>query len=157
MADPTELVTPPEPGTPADPPTAEPAVPATLPDDHPLVKAYAETKRRLKEREDKEKSEAQRLADDLTAEQAARQAVEAKVLRFEVAQAKGISPENIDLLHGSTRDEMEKVADRIAEMQAQSSGPRPPAPNPTQGGGGEPVVGTPAEQFAGFLKSQLGH
>ena len=70
---------------------------------------------------------------DLAEERAAR-------WRVEVAQAKGLTAEQGTELRGGTREELEAHADRLLTLfPATQSGPRTPAPDPSQGTrGGQP-------------------
>ena len=109
-----------------------------LPDDHPLVTAYARQKaeneslkdkaRRLDELEEAQKTEAQKLADRLAAAEAKAQAAELKALRSEIAQAKGVPAA---LLTGSTEDELNASADALLAFRGAPT--KPPAAPPAEG------------------------
>lgn len=75
--------------------------------DYDDLKAKAE---KFAELEDKDKSEAAKLADKLTKAESKAAEAEAKALRFEVAADKGIPA---TLLTGLTREEMESNADAL--------------------------------------------
>jgi len=76
-------------------------------------KRAADLETRLKEFEDRDKTEAQRLAD--RAEQAEKRAaeLESRSLRLEVASEKGLTAAQAKRLIGSTREELEADADEI--------------------------------------------
>jgi hypothetical protein len=113
------------PTTPAAPEVETPEQPIEQPkpagDVPPEVKAAlrkankeAETLRlKLQEFEDRDKTEAQKLAD--RAESAERRAadVESRALRLEVAFEKGLTPGQAKRLVGSTREELEADADEV--------------------------------------------
>ena len=158
----------PAPGDPAPAPTVPAPVPAptpqqTEPDDKPLgpggERALAAEREARKALEQKfkplealltalnggqkptgDKSEVELLNErfaqyekDLAAEREAR-------WRVEVAQAKNLTAEQSAWLQGGTREELEASADRLlAAFPAAPTGPRNPAPDPSQGGrGGQP-------------------
>lgn len=162
---PTPAPAPPAPGpAPAPPAPPVPAVPAG--DDKPLgpagEKALREEREARKELERKLAGLAplQRLADalgagtpaadgrtevdllnerfaqherDLATERSAR-------LRLEVAAEKGLSPAQAARLTGATREEMAADADTLLLLfPTAPTGPRTPAPDPTQGQGGAPI------------------
>lgn len=87
----------------------------------------ADAAKRLAAIEESQKTEQQRLAD--RAEQAERRAAEAelRVLRAEVASAKGIPTGLAQRLHGSTREELEADADALLKDIPASPG-RPKTP-----------------------------
>lgn len=65
--------------------------------------------------------------------------------RAEVAHAKGLTPEQAARLVGSTKDELAADADALLSLfPAAPTGPRAPAPDPSQGsrGGGTPDLAT---------------
>lgn len=143
-----------EPTTPA-PPTApdKPAngEPITLPDDHPLVKAYEAQKERIRtlsatsqanadaatklaEIEEANETEAQKQADALAAAQA-------KVKEYETreqiaAWAKEVSEETgvpAEVLSGSTKEELEAHAAKLKPLLGQQADPAKPGAVPTIG------------------------
>lgn len=63
---------------------------------------------------DASKSELQKLAERLAAAEKRLQEAEVKALRAEVAAAKGVPA---DLLHGSTKEELEAYADRLVQFR----------------------------------------
>ena len=67
----------------------------------------------LKEREDADKSELERLQERAAQEEKRAEDAEAKVIRSEVAAAKGLSAAQAKRLVGSTREELEADADEM--------------------------------------------
>ncbi len=106
-----------------------------LPDDHPVVKALkkaneeaAATRIRLKELEDRDKSEGEKLTDKLTAAEQRAAEAEAKSLRLEVAAEKGLTAAQARRLVGTTKEELEADADELLETfkpQEPAKGTRP--------------------------------
>lgn len=81
----------------------------------------------LKELSDKDKSEVEKLREAVTALTKERDDSAAKVLRFEVASEKGLTPAQAKRLVGVTKEELEADADEILEaFPASSSGATPP-------------------------------
>ena len=86
----------------------------------------AETLRlKLQEFEDRDKTEAQKLADRAEAAERRLAEVEAQSLRLEVAADKGLTPAQARRLLGSTREELEADADELLASFRQSE-PRVP-------------------------------
>lgn len=108
-------------------------------------KALAEAQAQLKELSDKDKSETDKLRDELSTLKQERDAAAAKVLRSEIAMAKGLTAAQAKRLVGSTQEELEADADEILEaFPAASGGAKPPPsqkPNPTLRGGSDPEDG----------------
>lgn len=140
-----------DPPTPADPPADPPAAPDDLGDKGKKAidrerearkaaeKAQKDLAAKLKEYEDRDKSETQRLADELAALKAehAKSAREALVAR--VAMTHKLDADDLDLLHGETEDELVARAKRIQSLKSAATagtgagsadqGARPPAKN----------------------------
>ena len=70
---------------------------------------------RIKEFEDKDKTEAQKAADAKAEADKRAETAEAKALRLEVAFEKGLTPKQAKRLTGSTREELEADADELLE------------------------------------------
>lgn len=86
--------------------------------------ALKEDAERWREYEQSQKSEHEKLAERLaSAETTASEAV-AKLIRYEVAAQKGIPADALDLLNGSTRDELEVAADKLLSLIADQSKPK---------------------------------
>ena len=97
-----------------------------------------EAKAKAQEYEDAQKSELERAQDKLQQIESAKAEAEAKLLRYEVATEKGIQGSLMDLLVGSSKEELEAKADLILENVKPADapkatfdgGPREPAPDP---------------------------
>lgn len=81
------------------------------------AKANADAAKRLKDMEDKDKTEAQKAADRAAAAEKRAQDAEQKALRLEIASEKGVPA---SLLSGSTKEEMEESADALLEFRGKS-------------------------------------
>lgn len=77
------------------------------------AKKNADAAKRLKEIEDKDKSESDRLKEATATERARADAAEAKALRFEVALAKSVPSNLMKFLTGDTQEEIEASADEL--------------------------------------------
>ena len=77
----------------------------------------AETLRlRLKEFEDRDKTDAQKLQEERDSLLAERDSLRSETLRREVADAKGLTPAQARRLVGTTREELEADADDVLEV-----------------------------------------
>ena len=108
-----------------------------------------EAEARLKEIEDRDKSEAQKLADRADAAERRAAELEARTLRLEVAAEKGLTPGQAKRLVGKTREEIEADADDLLETFKAT--PTTPRPDPTQGGRGE---STPSKAEEGLAQAR---
>ncbi|QLQ37982.1 capsid assembly scaffolding protein Gp46 family protein [Micromonospora robiginosa] len=80
------------------------------------TRELAEAQARLKEFEDRDKTELQKLTEaQQTAEQRAA-AAEQALARYRVATAKGVPADLVDRLRGDTEDELAADADRLLEV-----------------------------------------
>lgn len=140
MADATEA---PEQGTPTnhaepsaptvgEPPTPNKGSPQRLPDDHPLVKAYAavkselaEARGRVKEFEDAALTEEQRREEALNAAIRERDEAVLEAARLRAAIEHDLSADDLDLIGGSTPEEIAERAKKLAERVASKKGRRP--------------------------------
>lgn len=113
-------------------------------------KATADALARVKEFEDRDKTEAQKQADRLA--EFERENAELKVAktRAEVAAAKGVPAA---LLTGSTQAELEAAADALIAFKGEPQTQRLHIPNE---GKAPTKTGNPADEFADFLNNQLG-
>lgn len=93
---------------------------------------------RLKELEDKDKSETDRLREENVGLKQQVSDAEAKATRFEVAAEKGVKPR---WLTGTTREELEAAADEYLtdHPSATGAGPAPSKPTEALSGGGDPT------------------
>lgn len=121
------------------------------------VKEYED---KIREFEDREKSEAQlalekaeRLAADLDAAKASVAAAELNATRLEVAHTKGIPADLVVRLRGETREALEADADDLLKIigSANEGGARKPKPVANLGVGGDAKL-TPAEQFKSLME-----
>jgi regulator of protease activity HflC (stomatin/prohibitin superfamily) len=119
----------------------------------------AETLRlKLQEFEDRDKSEAQKLAERADAAEKRAADLETRALRLEVAAAKGLTPAQAKRLVGSTREELESDADELLETfkPAVSDDETQMVPSldlGTRGGAPMPLNGDPLEKA---LRRKLG-
>jgi hypothetical protein len=96
-------------------------------------KRASDLESRLKEFEDRDKTEAQKLAE--RADAAERRAVEAEasLARFQVALEEGLTPSQAKRLVGTTVEELRADAQELKADLAAASQPRAPRPDPSQG------------------------
>ena len=87
-----------------------------------------------------QKTELQRLTDQLTAERTAREALEASSLRLSVAMAKGVPAELANRLQGTTQAEIEADADALLAVFTPNPAGVPQA-SPRQGASGTSRLG----------------
>lgn len=78
--------------------------------------AHAAAVKRLKEYEDRDKTEAEKTAERLAAAEKRAEELEAKALRAEVAAAKGVP---VSLLSGSTQADLEASADALIKFRGE--------------------------------------
>lgn len=98
-------------------------------------KQIADLQAKLKEYEDKDKSEAEKTAERLANLEKTSTANQARADRLEVALDKGLPKTLADRLRGSTREEMEADADELLKL-VNDNKPKTPKPDPSQGHGG---------------------
>jgi hypothetical protein len=118
------------------------------------AKADHEAANQWREFETSQKSEVEKMADELARFKAEASESSTKLLKFEIASQKGVPTEALDLLHGSTREELEKSADKLLSLIADQSKPNTPKPDLNQG---KPSSGgqSTGDQFAAALGSLL--
>jgi hypothetical protein len=73
-------------------------------------------------------------------------------LRNKVALQKGVPADLVEFLSGDSEDEITEKADLLLKRL---NAPTSPKSDPSQGARGESAGGTPADQFATFLRRQL--
>lgn len=119
----------------------------------------AETLRlQLKEFEDRDKTEAQKLIERADAAEKRAAEVEGRALRLEVAAEKGLTPAQAKRLVGSTREELETDADELLTTfkPASADESESVAASLDLGSRGTATAaGDPAADFAKFLKGQM--
>lgn len=102
-------------------------------------KEAAELRAKVKEFEDRDKSESEKAAERLAKAETAAAEASAKLLRLEVASEKGLTPAQAKRLQGATREELEADADELlASFPAATGQPKAPVPDPSQGSKGDP-------------------
>lgn len=104
------------------------------------AKANAEAAKKLAAIEDSQKTEQQRNAEKLAAAERRAAQAELKVLRSDVAAAKGVPAALAHRLHGTTREEIEADADALLEaVPRNGTAAPPPVETPNSGtAGGDP-------------------
>lgn len=117
-------------------------------------KRAADAEARIKEFEDRDKSDAQKLQEERDAAVTERDTLRTQTLRRDVADEKGLTAAQAKRLVGSTREELEADADDIIATFPVAPANRVSG-DVNQGHRGDAPT-TPAEQFAGFLRKQLG-
>ncbi len=118
------------------------------------AKADHEAAKKWREFELSQKSDVEKMSDELNRYKAEASEASTKLLKFEVATQKGIPAEALDLLTGSSREELESAADKLLSLIADQSKPTTPKPDVNQG---KPSTGgsTTGDQFAAALASIL--
>lgn len=95
--------------------------------------ADRELAQKWREYEAAQKPAQERLAEELATTKQEAESARMALLRYEVASEKGIPPEAIRLLNGSSREELEEAADALVALVATQSKPRTPVPDESQG------------------------
>ena len=110
-----------------------------LPDDHPVVKALnkankeAEQARlKVKEYEDRDKTEQEKVAEKAAEAEKRAAEAEAKALRYEVATEKGVPKRAMKFLTGTTQEELEEQADEILALIGDADGGEKPSRRPKE-------------------------
>jgi hypothetical protein len=103
---------------------------------------------RLDQLEESQKSESQKLAEQLRSQEERAARAEADAARLRVAMEKGLTPAQAKRLVGSTDEELEADADELlASFATPDAGERSPAaprrPTESLRSGGDPTVNTP--------------
>lgn len=126
------------------------------------AKANAEAATKLAAFEDRDKTEAQRLAERAEAAEKRANETEARALRLEIAAEKGLTPAQAKRLVGASREELEADADDLLEhfkpaVTTEESATEAVARDLDLGQRGTTAAaGDPAADFAKFLKRQTG-
>lgn len=97
------------------------------------AKADSDDATKWREYEQAQKPIQERMAEELAQTKAAAAEAAAKLLRYEIASAKGITGEATRLLNGSTQEELEAEADLLNALIANQSKPKTPMPDDNQG------------------------
>jgi hypothetical protein len=117
------------------------------------AKADSELAAKWREYETSLKPEHERTAEELAQAKHEAQLASVKLMRYEVASQKGIPSEAIDLLNGTTQEELESNADKLLSLIANQS----KTPIKADVNQGKPTSGgtSTADQFASALSELL--
>lgn len=97
------------------------------------AQADRELAAKWREYETSQKSEHEKLAEELAKANAIANEATSKLTRYEVATEKGIPAEAIDLLTGDTKEDLEAAAEKLLSLIADQSKPKTPKPDELQG------------------------
>lgn len=86
-------------------------------------KARQELEAKLAEYEDRDKSELEKLAGKLTKAEQRAQEAESSLLRFQIGAQKGLDPELLPFLTGTSKEELEQKADVLLAKVGQKEKP----------------------------------
>lgn len=118
------------------------------------AKSDTEDAKRWREYEASQKTEHEKQAERLAQLEAEAASATLKLTRYEVAAAKAVPSEAIDLLTGSTREELEASADKLNSLIANQSKTNTPKPDANQGKATRNGA-TTADQFASAISDLL--
>jgi hypothetical protein len=117
----------------------------------------AETLRlKLKEIEDRDKTEAQKLAERVTAAEQERDALKLTAMRQRIALEKGLPPQLADRLKGSTEDEMSEDAEALLALVPAASDSAFPGPRPDLSQGARSAMALNGDPLLQSVKNVLG-
>jgi hypothetical protein len=163
MAD--EPVTPAEPETPATVVTEQPedlgeagkkALAAERAAKKAAEKQLADLSKRLQEYEDRDKTEAQKLAERVAAAEAERDALRLTSLRQKVALEKGLPATLADRLKGNTEEELAADADELLALVPVGADPSAPGPRPDLSQGARSAMALNGDPLLQSVKNVLG-
>jgi hypothetical protein len=97
------------------------------------AKSDVEAAQKWREYETSQKTEFEKLAENLTVAQAEAAQAKAELTRLKVAAEKGIPAEALQLLKGSSEEELAAEADLLLSLIANQSKPKTPQPDANQG------------------------
>lgn len=97
------------------------------------AQADRELAAKWREYEASQKSEYEKLSEELAAAKAVADQATSKLVRYEVAANKGIPADAIDLLSGSNQEELEAAAEKLLALISDQSKPKSPRPDELQG------------------------
>lgn len=118
------------------------------------AKADSDAATKWREYEASLKPVQERLAEELAQAKAEASEASLKLTRYEIASQKGVPSEAVELLTGSTREELELAADKLLSLIALQSKPNTPKPDMNQGKPASNGSST-ADQFAAALADLL--
>lgn len=118
------------------------------------AKADHDAANKWREFELSQKSDYEKMADELSKYKAEAAAAELKAVRYEVATANGIPAEAMELLTGDSRETIQASAEKLAALIAAQSKSNTPRPDVNQG---QPANNgsSPKDQFAAALANLL--
>lgn len=96
-------------------------------------KARQELEAKVKAFEDAQKSEAERLADEVQRAKSEAATAKAESLRLRVAAETGLPADLHEFLSGDDEEQVRAQAQKLLAATAAATAPRTPAPDPTQG------------------------
>lgn len=96
-------------------------------------KTRQELEAKVKAFEDAQKTEAERMADQLQTLKAEAAAAKAEALRLRVAAESGLPADLHEFLVGDDEEQVRAQAQKLMAATAAATAPRTPAPDPTQG------------------------
>lgn len=97
------------------------------------AKSDVEAAQKWREYEQSQKTEYEKLAENLAAAVARAEKAEAEATRQKIAVEKGIPAEALQLLKGSSEEELQAEADLLLSLIANQSKPKTPQPDVNQG------------------------
>jgi hypothetical protein len=112
------------------------------------TKRAAALEAQVRDFEQAQMTEAEKVAARLTEFEARAVAAETRLLRFEVAAERGLDPKFADLLTGGDRDQMEANADRLLELAKAAT----PTPTAADFDGGARRTEAPAVDMNSFIR-----
>jgi hypothetical protein len=95
--------------------------------------AFKEQADKWREYEENQKSDHEKLAEELARTKAEADKASAELLRLKIASEKGITGEALDLLTGTTQEELEAKAEKLLSLIADQSKPKLSIPDSNQG------------------------
>lgn len=117
------------------------------------AKADTEAATKWREYEQSLKPEQERLAEELAQAKAEASQAASRLLRFEIAAEKGVPNDALDLLNGSSREELESSAEKLLSLIANQS-KQTIKPDLNQGKQSSGNIST-AEQFAAAMSDLI--
>ncbi len=96
-------------------------------------KAAADALAKVKEFEDRDKTELEKLTDQISKAKAEADQARAEALRLKVAAESGLPADLHEFLVGNDEEELRAKAQKLMAATAAATDPRRPAPDPTQG------------------------
>lgn len=120
-----------------------------------LERKLTEATKRLQDIEDRDKTEAQKLAERAAAAEQERDALRLTAMRQRIALEKGLPPQLADRLKGSTEEEMSSDADALLEL-VPVAGDATPGPRPDLSQGARSAMALNGDPLLQSVKNVLG-